>query len=79
MTADWIISEADRLLSEHAGDLTGRGVKARLYASDARRFALAAIARLDEAAYALAKAEVSHRGEGDADTIAERILNGVSS
>jgi len=78
MTADWIIAEADRLIGLHDGpNYTDRLV--RKNAGRARLQALEARSRLQWAVKALAYAEVAHKGYGDVDTIADRILNGVSS
>jgi len=76
MTADWIIAEADRLIGlPHKRQPEGEAWWS--HAATARRFAYRG--RHETAAWWLARAEVTHKGYGDVDTIADRILNGVST
>lgn len=80
MTADWIIAEADRLIAAHPSDGNSwADITVRAEAGYARVYALGAKWRLVDAANYLARAEVAHKGYGDVDAIADRILNGVSS
>jgi len=78
MTADWIIAEADRLIELHNSEST-TDTYAREWAGSARYHAKASQTHLTLAAKDLALAEVAHKGYGDVDTIADRILNGVST